>query len=108
MDPRAFNKIFPEEISSVGEFLKGSGHRNMRGSRQGEEAEDVTENKDKEKVHKEEKKLKKKAPKPKNGKTKNETAKAKTKKAFYETDDYEDNMEGESIDSYANKLDSLA
>ena len=102
MDPRAFNQIFPEEINSVGEFLKNN-RRNIRGSarsddvniRNGVEAVDVHESP--------RRKFKKMAPKD-NHRQSNKTSNKTMKKALIEySEDYEDD-----VDSYANKLDSIA
>ncbi len=93
MDPRALNRIFPEEISSVPEFLKKNRNNNLRGPNSVEaEDEDEDEKKDKKKEKNKEKEEKK-----------GKKSKKASKKSLIE-----ENIEGEVLDNYANKLDSMA
>jgi len=99
MDPRAFNKIFPEEITSVDEFIKNK-NKNIRG----EEADTVdgethqreetqTHHREGEANHKEEKPL----VEVKSNKSKTEGV--KMKKAL---------IEEKEVEIYSKQLDSLA
>jgi len=101
MDPRAFNKIFPEEIPSVEEFIHKKKNTNIRSNKDNDESEGTAE------TAEEEKKI---APNEKANKSGNDTddeKEEKKEKAFLQGSEIA-NLGGDFYENYENKLDSMA